>query len=75
MARCKAGKRAFLNDNDSKGLMSELIDYFETMVEIPRMKVGQRQTFETLISEEALLFAKYLRNEKKDLIPRIGILE
>jgi hypothetical protein len=28
---------------------------------------------ETLINEEALLFAKYLRNEKKEWIPRIGI--
>jgi hypothetical protein len=30
------------------------------------MKVGERQTIETLINEEALLFAKYLRDEKKD---------
>jgi hypothetical protein len=28
-----------------------------------------------LISEEVLLLAKYLRNEKKDWIPRIGIAE
>jgi hypothetical protein len=28
-----------------------------------------------LISEEALLLAKYLRNEKKDWLPRIGITE
>jgi hypothetical protein len=51
--------------------MSELNNYFEMMVEIPRMKVGKKQTFETLISEEALLFAKYLRNERKDWNPRI----
>ena len=37
------------------------------------MKVGERQTIETLINEEALLFAKHLRNENKDWIPRIGI--
>jgi hypothetical protein len=41
------------------------------MVEIPRMKVGKRQTFETLISEEALLFAKYLRQEKNAWILRL----
>ena len=35
--------------------MAKLNDYFETVVEIPRMKVGERQTIETLISEEALL--------------------
>jgi hypothetical protein len=41
------------------------------MVEIPRMKVGKRQEFETLINEEALLLAKYLRNERKSWNPRI----
>jgi hypothetical protein len=55
--------------------MSELNNYFETLVEIPRMKVGKRQAFDTLISEEALLFAKYLRNEKREWLPRIGIID
>jgi hypothetical protein len=44
---------------------SKLNNYFETNVESPRIKVGERQTIETLINEEELLFAKYLRNEKK----------
>jgi hypothetical protein len=35
--------------------------------------MGNRQSIDTLINEEALLFAKYLRNEKKDWLPRIGI--
>jgi hypothetical protein len=35
-------------------------------------KSCRRQTFETLVNEEALLLAKYLRNEKKDWMPRIG---
>jgi hypothetical protein len=39
------------------------------------MKVGEKQTTETLINEEALLLAKYLRNEKKAWIPRTGIAE
>jgi hypothetical protein len=43
-------------------------------VEIPRMKVGKRQTFETLINEETFLLAKYLRNERKDWTPRIAVL-
>jgi hypothetical protein len=34
-------------------------------------KVGERQTIETLIDEEALLFAKYLRAETKEWTPRI----
>jgi hypothetical protein len=37
------------------------------------MRVGKRQIFETLINEEALLFAKYLRNEREEWIPRIAI--
>jgi len=40
-------------------------------VEISRIKVRKRQTFETLINEEALLLAKFLRNEK-EWIPRIS---
>jgi hypothetical protein len=32
------------------------------MVDVERIKVGKRQTSDTLISEEALLFAKYLRH-------------
>jgi len=35
------------------------------------MKVGQKQKLETLISEEALLFAKYLREEIPHWAPRI----
>jgi CRISPR/Cas system-associated endonuclease Cas1 len=72
LSRHKVGKREFLNDYDSKGLMTELNNYFETMIEIPRIKVGKRETVETLISEEALLFAKYLRNERKDWNTRIA---
>jgi hypothetical protein len=37
------------------------------------MRVGKKQTLETLISEEAFLLAKYLRKERKDWTPRIGI--
>ena len=40
-------------------------------VEIPRIKVGKKQTIETLINEEALLLAKFLRNERKEWVPRI----
>jgi len=36
------------------------------MVDVERIKFGKRHTIDTLISEEALLFAKYLRKEKAD---------
>ena len=53
--------------------MTKLNTFFESSVEIPRIKVGKKQSVETLINEEALLFAMYLRNEKKDWVTRIGI--
>ncbi len=40
------------------------------MVDVERIKVGKQQSIDTLISEEALLFAKFLRNERKEWIPR-----
>jgi hypothetical protein len=39
------------------------------------MHAGKRQTIETLISEEALLLAKFLRDERQTWIPRIAILK
>jgi CRISPR-associated protein Cas1 len=68
----KKGKREYLNDTETRDFTAKLNNFFEMRVEIPRIKVGEKQTIETLINEEALLFAKYLRNEKKDWIPRIA---
>lgn len=55
--------------------MKRLSKYFEMEVEIPRIRIGKKQTFETLIKEEALLLAKHLRNELEAWIPRIVIKE
>jgi phosphotransacetylase len=73
MSANRKGKREYLNDVKTKDFSARLNEYFETYVETPRIKVGERQTIETLINEEALLFAMYLRNEKKEWLPRIGI--
>jgi hypothetical protein len=40
------------------------------VVDVERIKVGKRQTIDTMISEEALLFGKYFRHERKEWIPR-----
>ena len=53
--------------------IKKLNAYFESKVEIPRIKYGRKQTLDTLISEEALLLAKFLRNERKEWIPRVCI--
>ncbi len=52
-------------------MMKKLNYYFESKVEIPRIKYGSKQTLETLINEEALLLAKFLREERETWIPRI----
>jgi hypothetical protein len=66
--------RKYLNDTKTRDLTNRLNRFFESNVEIPRIKVGKRQTIETFINEEALLFAKYLRNEKGEWNPRIVTL-
>jgi len=62
--RRKKGKREYLNGWETKILMDELNSFFESIVSVKRIRNGDHQTIETLINEEALLFAKYLRNEK-----------
>jgi CRISPR/Cas system-associated endonuclease Cas1 len=64
LSRKKTGKREYLSNRLTKDLM-KLDSLFESKIEIPRIKVGKRQTIETLIREEDLVFAKYLRNELK----------
>jgi len=70
-SRTKKGKREYLNETKTRELMNSLDRFFETTIDIPRIKVGNKQTIETLINEEALLFAKFLRNERETWIPRI----
>ena len=52
-------------------VLDELNKFFESRVEIKRIRNRGHQTLETLISEEALLFAKYLRGEYKTWKPRV----
>jgi hypothetical protein len=67
----RKGKREYLNDSLTHGLMKSLNEYFKMKVEIPRIRMGKSQEIETLINEEALLFAMYLRNEQRGWNPRI----
>ena len=64
VSRKKMGKREYLNDAETNRMMKELERYFESKVDIPLMRHGKKQRLETLINEEALLLAKYLRDEK-----------
>jgi len=67
----KRGKRIYLSRSKTKKLTKELHDFFRRKVKIPRIRRGTKQEIESLINEEALLLAKYLRNERKSWEPRI----
>lgn len=69
----RKGKRQYLNDNKTMDLMRDLTRYFEKQVNVARIRHGKRQSIETLIYEECYLLAKYLRNERKEWIPRVAI--
>jgi hypothetical protein len=63
-----------LCEYETNELAEDLNGLFDRFVEIPRIRHGSKQTLDTLINEEALLFAMYLRNEKETWKPRIGCL-
>jgi CRISPR-associated protein Cas1 len=69
VSRKRRGKREYLNDEETRRMMSELDEYLASKVEIPLIRHGNRQRIETLINEEALLLAKYLRGELETWIP------
>ena len=70
MMHLKMGKKIHLKEYETDSLAEDLNAFFDRMVDVERIKVGKRQTIDTLISEEALLFAKYLRHERDSWSPR-----
>jgi len=71
----RLGEYQVLNSERTRELMQILNMFFETKVGIPRIRHGFHQTLETLINEEVLLFAKYLRDEREIWIPRLATLD
>jgi len=70
----RQGEREYLNKASTKDFMNKLNAFFESMVEIPRVKHGNKQSVETLINEETMLLARYLRNERQSWNPRTASL-
>jgi CRISPR-associated protein Cas1 len=70
----RKGEREYLNKTLAKDMMGKLNSFFESTVEIPRVRHGKKQTIETLINEEALLLAQYLRSETQSWKPRVASL-
>jgi len=66
----RLGKRQVLGKDKTKELTAKVYELWERKVVIPRIRHGKKQTVETLINEEALLLAKYLRKEKQVWKPR-----
>jgi CRISPR-associated protein Cas1 len=71
----RKGKREYLNKEKNSDFIRKLNKHFTSIVEVPRMRVGERQEIETLINEEAFLLARYIRGEKTNWIPRIADLK
>jgi CRISPR-associated protein Cas1 len=67
----RKGEREYLNKPLAKDMMKKLNSFFELMIEMPQVMHGNKQTVETLINEETLLFARYLRSEKSQWLPRV----
>jgi hypothetical protein len=64
--RKRKGKREYLNNMETREILKDLNRFFETRMEVKRIRNGEHQTLETLINEETLLFAKYLHGEATD---------
>lgn len=65
--------KAYPDNIQTQYSMRKSNEFFKSQVEVTRIRLGNRQTTETLINEEALI-AKFLRNERKMWIPRMEIL-
>mgnify|MGYP000097144261 CR=1 FL=1 len=65
----RLGKRRVLSKDKTKEFIVRIYGLWERKVAIPRIRHGKKQTVETLINEEVLLIAKYLRNEKQTWSP------
>jgi hypothetical protein len=59
-------------EGGKKWVYARVDAFFESLVEVPRIRYGNRQTLETLINEEAYLLAKFLRNDSSVWHPRVA---
>jgi len=66
MMHLKMGKQIHLCEYEADSLAEGLNGLFNRYVDIPRIKHGKRQTLDTLLNEEALLLANFLRKERMD---------
>jgi len=71
-SRSRVGKREYLNNKETKLFIKALEERFGSEVKVPLIRAHtHKQRIETLINEETLLLAKYLRGERRSWVPRI----
>ena len=73
VSRSRRGRREYLMDVKTHEFKVLLDDFFDSMVDVPRLKHGGMQSIGSLINEETLVLENYLRTEEKMWIPRIPI--
>jgi len=71
ISRKRMGKREYLKDSKTNELMNKLYEFLQITVKYPRIYHGDKQTIETLINEECMYLAQYLRGDIKSWNPRI----
>lgn len=74
MMHLKMGQKVNLTEYEADSLAEDLNAFFDSMVNVEKIKTGNRQAIDSLISEKALLLAKYERNERHDWVPRISAI-
>ncbi|MDH5266611.1 MAG: ParB N-terminal domain-containing protein [Candidatus Bathyarchaeota archaeon] len=72
MFKGKRGKRIYLKKLKTRELTSELHEFFMRKVRVPRFRHGNKQEVESLINEEAILLALFLRGKRDSWVPRIA---
>ena len=72
MFKGKKGKRIYLKKPKTRELTDELHEFFMRKVKVPRFRHGNKQEVESLINEEAILLALYLRDKRDSWVPRIA---
>jgi len=59
VSRKRKGKREYLNEEETRRMLKNVNNFYDTMVVIPRMMIGKRQSIETLFNEEVLLLVVF----------------
>jgi CRISP-associated protein Cas1 len=74
MMNLRMGKKIHLCEYETDELAEALNDLFNRVIVIPRIRHGFQQTLDTLISEEALLFARMLQGVMPNWKPRMALI-